>query len=601
PALAGATSPHRLGVFAVGLVLGILLVTIVAWALWPSATPSRSAVPRRLTSNPIENSVTTAAMSADGRYLAFRDGNGLFIRMIETGETHRIETPEGMETEEIDWYPDGSSLLLGAVVEDTPGLWRISVLGGEPGRLGEGAKASFSPDGSRIAYLVGDFPHRAVFVMGPNGEGAHELASTTDGSSYSWTTWSANGDWVLYGRMGSSFGSTIEAVRADGTETKIILTDRALFQNWTGVLPFCWTPDDRLVYALREDVPNRDSSNLWSVAIDPSTLTLRGEPTRLTHLSGFNPRDLVVTKDGTRLGFLLEKFQTDVYVSELDSRGASFASTRRLTFDDRDDEPSGWLSDSRTVLFHSDRAGSLDPYRQHLDDVVPTSLYSGPMGGRWPHLSADGAWILFFYGNDVMRVPVAGGPPERVWTMSEGASQADDDLVPLRKLDCVSRGGCIFGERDDASQEYVFFSFDPLEGRGDELTRIEDRPPFIEWALSPGGKTVAVVHYDGDLRLVELETGAVEEIHDDRWRFGEFVGWDAFGHGVYTDVDPTFLVGRSFRKQLAYVRLGDEMEVHLLRKRKEQWHITPWASPDGRYLAYGVVTFSANAWMLEGF
>jgi len=27
----------------------------------------------------------------------------------------------------------------------------------------------------------------------------------------------------------------------------------------------------------------------------------------------------------------------------------------------------------------------------------------------------------------------------------------------------------------------------------------------------------------------------------------------------------------------------------------------PEASPDGRYLAYGVITFSANAWMLEDF
>ena len=487
-----------------------------------------------------------------------------------------------------------SSLLLGAVVENAPGLWRISVLGGSPRRLGEGAWASFSPDGSRIAYLVGDFPYRAVFVMGANGEDAHELTSAADGSSYSLTTWSARGDWVLYGRLSLSLDrpSTIEAVRADGTETRIILSERALFQNWTGVLPFCWSPNDRLVYALREDVPNRDSSNLWSVDIDPSTLELRGQPTRLTHFSGYNPRGLVVTEDGTRLGFLLENFQTDVYVGELERRGTGFAGTRRLTLDDRNDEPSGWLSDSSTVLFYSDRAGSDDPYRQHLDEVVPTSLHSGPLEGRKPHLSANGAWILFFYGNDVMRVPAAGGPPERVWTISEGG-QAE--------LDCASGVRCIFGERDDGRKEYVFFSFDPVEGRGDELSRIEDRPPFVQWALSPDGNTIAVVNYDGDLRLVELESGTVQEIHDDRWRFGEFVAWDALGKGLYTDVDPTFLVGRSFRKQLVYVQLGDEMEVHVLRRRKEQWHIRPWASPDGRYLAFGVVTFSANAWMLEDF
>ena len=80
------------------------------------------------------------------------------------------------------------------------------------------------------------------------------------------------------------------------------------------------------------------------------------------------------------------------------------------------------------------------------------------------------------------------------------------------------------------------------------------------------------------------------------------MAWDAFGKGVYADGRPrTFDGGRAFGKQLVYVQLGEETKVHLLGRGKAQWFVHLEASPDGRYLAYGIVTFSANAWMLENF
>jgi hypothetical protein len=338
------------------------------------------------------------------------------------------------------------------------------------------------------------------------------------------------------------------------------------------------------------------SSNLWSVGIDPSNLELEGEPTRLTHASGHNPRDIFVTADGTRLGFLLEHFQQDVYVSELDLDGTSFSSTRQLTFDNSDERPRGWLPDSRTVLFDSNRAGSYNPYRQHLEELVPANLHSGPRDSRYARASPEGDWILFFYGDDLMRVPTVGGPPERVMAMREQAYRRG------ARFGCVFGGHCVVGERAEASQEYVFFSLDSLEGKGDEIARIEDRPPFVQWALSPNGRTIAVVNNDGGLRLLDLDSGTVEEIKHERWTFREFVAWDAFGNGVYTDGRPqTFYGGRAFGKQLVYTQLGEETKVHLLGRSKAQWFVLPEASPDGRYLAYGIVTFSANAWMLENF
>ena len=196
----------------------------------------------------------------------------------------------------------------------------------------------------------------------------------------------------------------------------------------------------------------------------------------------------------------------------------------------------------------------------------------------------------------LLRVPTGGGPPALILTKTGWVQSYDQTKCALARR-------CVIGERDGTSQEYVFFHLDPVEGKGDELARIEDRPPFIGWALSPDGERIAIVNMNYSLRVLELDTGDVLELGDDEWGFGEFVAWDVHGNGVYMDATPAPIAGgRAFRRsQLVYVRLGADLEVHVLRTGKAQWHVRPNLSPDGRYLAYGVVTFSGNAWMIEGF
>lgn len=50
---------------------------------------------RSITSNPTENPVYAAAISPDGKYLAYADFTGVFVRLLETGETHSLAVPEG--------------------------------------------------------------------------------------------------------------------------------------------------------------------------------------------------------------------------------------------------------------------------------------------------------------------------------------------------------------------------------------------------------------------------------------------------------------------------------------------------------------------------
>ena len=83
---------------AVGVGLAVLALLIVIAALWHGRTPVSTvstAVLRQLTANPAEAPLYTAAISSDGKYLAYSDPTGFYIRLLGTGETNPLKLPPG--------------------------------------------------------------------------------------------------------------------------------------------------------------------------------------------------------------------------------------------------------------------------------------------------------------------------------------------------------------------------------------------------------------------------------------------------------------------------------------------------------------------------
>ena len=129
-------------------------------------------------------------ISPDGKYLAYYDGKGMHIELIETGETQPVPEPEalkgrGMVWETGPWFPNSTRFLANAHEPDRrragsrgTSIWAASVLGGAPRKLREEAVAySVSPDGSSIAFGTnpGEFGDREIWLMEPNGERARKL------------------------------------------------------------------------------------------------------------------------------------------------------------------------------------------------------------------------------------------------------------------------------------------------------------------------------------------------------------------------------------------------------------------------------------------
>ncbi len=82
------------GVMALALFL-LLAGMSITWLRWPRIRPRVELVERQITANPIEEPVFRAAISPDGKYLAYADVSGIHLRVIDTGETHTLAVPEG--------------------------------------------------------------------------------------------------------------------------------------------------------------------------------------------------------------------------------------------------------------------------------------------------------------------------------------------------------------------------------------------------------------------------------------------------------------------------------------------------------------------------
>jgi serine/threonine protein kinase len=93
-----AVAPTMRGKRAAVIAAIAILASAAGIALWRLSIPALPGAPmlmqRSITANPSENPVYAAAISPDGRSLAYADFTGVFVRLLETGETHSLPLPQ---------------------------------------------------------------------------------------------------------------------------------------------------------------------------------------------------------------------------------------------------------------------------------------------------------------------------------------------------------------------------------------------------------------------------------------------------------------------------------------------------------------------------
>jgi len=529
---------------------------------------------RQLTQNAAENWVENAALSPDGKFLAFGDKTGLFVRAIETGEVKQLSSEE-FSVVLLAWFPDGMSLL----ATTDRGTYVIHILSGSTNKLLDTDGGCVSPDGSQIAFCKNP---SEIWLMGADGENPHRIVNVGAKRQVGLPVWLPDGKRIAFVKfpVGSDSLPAIENVDTQGRDGMTVLSDKGLQYKYGTSAQLACTSDWRLFYYLNQD-SLLARATLWQLALERGTGKPKGDPHKITEIEGYFAAALSASQDGRRLVFLKKLGQHDVYFGPIAADG-SLASPRRLTLDNASDRPVGWTSDSRRVLFTSTRTGTHRVFIQDIESVTPEVL---PLEGA-DCLSPDGASVLSCSRGSLFRFRLPSGPTETwVEKLPEGA-----DVVRCP----WSSPACVLGPVQRVWKDRVtFWSLETDGGKMNELITIDVVPGRSNWAVSPDGTRIAVVETNGRIRVLAILHGEVREIPVEQKGFFQSVAWSAGGEALFVTVVP------SGPWKYALLRFDLQGHVRVLHEGP-QWCFDPRPSRDGHYLAFGLMNFDYNAWLIEG-
>ncbi len=611
------------------LVVGVCMA--VGWLVVRSTPATPALRERRLTANSPDLPVYNAAISPNGKFLAYSDPRGVFLRALDTEESHPLSIPEGFRVHGLSWLPDGAHLLVAAVngPMERPSLWNVSIWGGPPKKIAERSESgSVSPDGKTIALLRSNWFSRTDLYL-TNAEGNQERkVAEISGYVFAPPAWSPDGLRLAYPKAISWPGYSDEKVELESYELKSGRTETIL-SDYRLQDAVAWTHDGRLLFSLSEEPPNQVESNIWALHIDARTGKPVGRPERVTSGPDAKPLESVST-DGRRMAFVRTNIAPTVYITEVNPRTKTIAPLQRLTMDELQNRPYEWTPDGKTVLYVSNRDGDSHIFRQDIDSAMPELVVGAPYSAIILRLNPEGTEIFFtselskaeskesdgqsetqtvkadaknpadpeashqFRSRMVrmMRVPLAGGTPQVLFE-EPGINNFQCARAPAR--------ACLFSKFVKGAM--MFFKFDPSSGARKEWISVSAESPEWEgynWTLSPDGKMVALakgkthVSTNADVRLVPLEGGSEKVLHVTGWAGLSTIDWAADSKSLW-----------------ASARLGGEtrtlvnidLQGHAKAVLEEKTPHVGWAIPsrDGKRLAILEAAGDSNVWLLEGF
>ena len=202
---AGVGTQKRSLRIAPAIVLGTMLLVVVGlavmWRSWTRWGRQLQLMETQLTTNSSEASLIAAAISPDGKYLAYADSAGLYVRVNRTGEMHPISVPPASVIAGLSWFPDGTKLLatVTGLQPNLDSVWVISILGQSPVKLLDGGnQAAVSPDGSQIVFVRGK--GKELWLMAANGELPHRIL-VAENEDLAGPVWGWDSKHLAYGRV----------------------------------------------------------------------------------------------------------------------------------------------------------------------------------------------------------------------------------------------------------------------------------------------------------------------------------------------------------------------------------------------------------------
>jgi len=570
-----------------------------------SAPPLPDLKLQQLTVNSFENRVTSGAISTDGKYLAYTDAKGMYVKFLKTGETRALPPPEGFTGKDVQWEIPSAAWLSGNATflvnahpeqepnswnSDSSSIWLVSILGGPPRKLRSQALAySTSPDGKVIAF--GMNRGRAIWLMGVNGGQERKLYDADVGAAICCANWSPTGQRIMYVRTDQSGVSVVSRDLRGGTVTQIFSPAES------GALKdFTWLPDGRLLYSVEEEGSFFGSAcNFWTLRLAETGQPLE-KPRKLTNWSGFCMGQMSVTADGKHLSFLKWVGHLTSYMGDLAGGGSHFFNLKHFPLSESSDGVVDWSTDSKAVFVVSNRSGNFGIYRQALNEDTADPIITRGYGGD-PHVTPDGKWIFYRGDNGqppatqpapVMRVPITGGTPQSLFIGR-----------PWAVMSCARFPSnlCAIAEPTKDLKEVIVSSLDVVRGRGPELIRFSMDPVTNDWwfDVSPDGTRIAATASSaGPIHIYSLNGQPTQNVRTRDSNSLLSFAWAADGQSL-------FLVS-GVRGGRTVLHLDLQGNTHLLWENlggSAETLVKP--SPDGRHLALQGWTTNGNIWMTDNF
>jgi DNA-binding winged helix-turn-helix (wHTH) protein/Tol biopolymer transport system component len=583
-----------------GLFLGVLFLAVLFLAVLVFAIPpimlmvdrlqrnAAGGLPERLTTNSAEIPVTAARISADGKFLAYVDKQGIHIEPLGDKESRRIVQPPLPAVTALSWSPDGTQLLVSGRASNsyTSGVWTVSRLNGKMVHIRDNAAwAVASPDGAQMAFVSGN--GKEIYLARADGEQPRLIFVGEEGDDFRDLSWFPDAPRLLFTNVHlGSFQLDIAIQSLDLNQMRATV----LYSN-PAVRGTCVYAGGRVVYALTEPPPKQNDVNLWEIRIDTQTGKLLNNPRRITDWGESLIYNLSATSNGERVVFLRGSYHADVYVGDLYEYGSALKNSQPVTFDDRNSFITAWTPDGG-LLFHSDRENKWEIFRQYPGQPAEVVL-SSANDERGARLSPDGRVILCFER-----------PRSAPWSWVAPASLISfpfADKKPHVLLREYARYSfrcarlpshlCVLARR--RYSRLNFYVLDPESGEGLPLGESAIDSDQTNWDLSPDGSRLAIVLGDekraGHIRVFDLPSRSIRDVTINGWTGFQSIDWAAHGEGWYV----------SSRSADGAVLLYIDIEGRARVLRSQTGSFGTWGipSPDGEHLAFLEWTIAAtNVW-----
>ena len=289
-----------------GIVAGAFITGLAMWKFGPASEP-RGAMHFSAVTN-FAGVQVQPALSPDGRSVAFvsnRDGHyNIYVGLISGGGLVQVTNDANLKARPA-WSPDGTTLAYAEL--NSSGLWdiwEVAALGGTPRRIILNTKdPAWSPDGHTLAYENG--ADDTLWTAGSQGENAHQVLPAPGGiDRYTEPRFSPDGSRIAFIVKSQGPGGELAVLNMASSKMHQLTHDGVM------ALSPAWSPDGRYIYFASS---RGGTVNIWKIPVNG------GEPEQITSGQG-DDSGLDISADGNRIVFSTWRTNTNIARTDLTAK-----------------------------------------------------------------------------------------------------------------------------------------------------------------------------------------------------------------------------------------------------------------------------------------